>query len=193
MGGMVLKTPKEEKAPSGGLVSLYEWVEAAVFSLVIVAIIFCLFFRVVGVDGESMQNTLMDLDRLLLTSGYTEAEYGDIVVISRGGAEPLIKRVVAKEGDTIKIEDETVYVQKAGEETFSPLSEPYTYLDPYGPYILDVMESVTVPEGHVFVLGDNRRNSHDSRAEDIGCVDMDDILGKAFWRIWPIAEFGAIE
>ncbi|MBQ8752258.1 MAG: signal peptidase I [Clostridia bacterium] len=187
-----MKAPKE-KVFAGGLNSLYEWVEAAVVSLVAVAILFCLFFRVVGVDGESMQNTLMHLDRLLLTSGYTEAAYGDIVVISRGSSEPLIKRVIAKGGDTVKIEDETVYLQKAGETDYVMLEEAYVFLDPFGGYIVDVMDPVVVPEGHVFVMGDNRRNSHDSRAADIGCVDMEDVIGKAFWRIWPLTAFGDIE
>lgn len=77
----------------------YEWVEAAIFALVCVVLVFTFLFRIVGVDGESMQNTLMNHDRLILT-GALHAGAGDIVVINRYTAEPLVKRVIAVEGDT---------------------------------------------------------------------------------------------
>ncbi len=193
------KTEQTEKSsPSGAAATLYEWIEAAVVSLVCVALVYCFLFRVVGVDGESMQMTLMDQDRLLLTSGYEQVTRGDIVVISRelkpdvtaadGGGrtvmlEPLIKRVIAVEGDTLSIEDGQVYLN--GEV----LSEPY--LNQTTP-AFELTGTVTVPEGHVFVMGDNRWDSHDSRWNDIGFVEVGDIVGKVFWRIWPLPSFGAV-
>lgn len=188
----------EKRSPSGAATTLYEWIEAAVVSLVCVALVYCFLFRVVGVDGESMQMTLMDQDRLLLTSGYEQVTRGDIVVISRelkqditaadGGGrtvmlEPLIKRVIAVEGDTLFIEDGQVYLN--GEL----LSEPY--LNQTTP-AFELSGTVTVPEGHVFVMGDNRWDSHDSRWNDIGFVEVGDIVGKVFWRIWPLSSFGAV-
>ena len=193
------KTEQTEKSsPSGAAATLYEWIEAAVVSLVCVALVYCFLFRVVGVDGESMQMTLMDQDRLLLTSGYEQVTRGDIVVISRelkpdvtaadGGGktvmlEPLIKRVIAVGGDTLSIEDGQVYLN--GEV----LSEPY--LNQTTP-AFELSGTVTVPEGHVFVMGDNRWDSHDSRWNDIGFVEVGDIVGKVFWRIWPLSSFGAV-
>lgn len=188
----------EKRSPSGAAATLYEWIEAAVVSLVCVALVYCFLFRVVGVDGESMQMTLMDQDRLLLTSGYEQVTRGDIVVISRelkpdvtaadGGGktvmlEPLIKRVIAVGGDTLSIEDGQVYLN--GEV----LSEPY--LNQTTP-AFELSGTVTVPEGHVFVMGDNRWDSHDSRWNDIGFVEVGDIVGKVFWRIWPLPSFGAV-
>lgn len=188
----------EKRSPSGAAATLYEWIEAAVVSLVCVALVYCFLFRVVGVDGESMQMTLMDQDRLLLTSGYEQVTRGDIVVISRelkpditaadGGGrtvmlEPLIKRVIAVGGDTLSIEDGQVYLN--GEL----LSEPY--LNQTTP-AFELTGTVTVPEGHVFVMGDNRWDSHDSRWNDIGFVEVGDIVGKVFWRIWPLSSFGAV-
>ena len=193
------KTEQTEKSsPSGAAATLYEWIEAAVVSLVCVALVYCFLFRVVGVDGESMQMTLMDQDRLLLTSGYEQVTRGDIVVISRelkpdvtaadGGGktvmlEPLIKRVIAVGGDTLSIEDGQVYLN--GEL----LSEPY--LNQTTP-AFELSGTVTVPEGNVFVMGDNRWDSHDSRWNDIGFVEVGDIVGKVFWRIWPLSSFGAV-
>ena len=177
------KFASEKETPAGGLSTLYEWIEAAVVSLVCVSLVFCFLFRVVGVDGESMQTTLMNRDRLLLTSGYEEVTRGDIVVISRGMEEPLIKRIVAAEGDTLSIEDGRVILN--GEE----LPEPY--LNQTTP-AFELEGTVTVPEGHVFVMGDNRWDSHDSRWNDIGFVEVSDIVGKVFWRIWPLASFGTV-
>lgn len=199
------KQEPEKDGPSGTAATLYEWIEAAVVSLVCVALVYCCLFRVVGVDGESMQMTLMNQDRLLLTSGYEQVTRGDIVVISRelkpetpaedgeepsdGGLtrsvmlEPLIKRVIAVGGDTLSIEDGQVYLN--GEV----LSEPY--LNQTTP-AFELSGTVTVPEGHVFVMGDNRWDSHDSRWNDIGFVEVGDIVGKVFWRIWPLSSFGAV-
>ena len=164
--------------------SLYEWIEAAIFSLVCVVLVFAFAFRIVGVDGESMQYTLMDQDRLILTSFPYTPDYGDIVVINRYTQEPLVKRVIALEGDTIEItEDEQVMLN--GEI----LNEPYLNVstpprEMNGPF--------TVPEGCVFVMGDNRHNSHDSRYMDLRCISTKDIMGKAVFRIWPFSQIGGL-
>ena len=88
-------------------VAVYEWVEAAIFALVCVVLVFTFLFRIVGVDGESMQTTLMDHDRLILTRLNYTPERGDIVVINRYTQEPLVKRVIAKGNDTLDIDAQT--------------------------------------------------------------------------------------
>lgn len=165
--------------------AVYEWVEAAIFALVCVVLVFTFLFRIVGVDGESMQNTLMDHDRLILTRLPYTPERGDIVVINRYTDEPLVKRVIAVEGDTIDIDPETLLVSING----TVLDEPYLdCLTPPGEF----EGPLTVGEGQVFVMGDNRVNSHDSRSSDIGLVRVKDIMGKAVFRIWPLDSIGGL-
>ena len=164
--------------------SFYDWVEAAVFSLVGIVLVFTFLIRIVGVKGPSMENTLFENDRLLLTNMFYTPERGDIVVINRYVEEPLIKRVIAVAGDTLEIDPETQQVILNGE-----VQDESGYTDfPTPP--MDVTEEIYVPEGYVFVMGDHRTNSHDSRSADIGLVRVKDIVGKAVFRIWPFRDMG---
>ena len=123
-----------------------------------------------------MLKTLNDKDRLVLwTIGY-HPEQGDIVVVDRYTAAPLIKRVIGLEGDTVRVEEDAVYVNGLR------LEEPY--LDGSYPNVPNGME-VTVPDGCVFVMGDNRNLSKDSRSKDIGLIDKREILGKAIFLFFP--------
>lgn len=167
------------------LENVFDLVEIAVFALVMVAVLFAFFIRIVGVDGGSMNDTLLDGDHLLLTKAFYTPERGDIVVVTREGNTPLIKRVIAVEGDTIEIDAETGEVILNG----AVLDEPYVH---YPNLTYDMNGPVTVPEGHVFVMGDHRNNSHDSRKDDLGCVDVDNIVGKAVWRFLPLDSFGGL-
>ncbi len=162
----------------------YEWVGAMITALLIPVILFSLFIRVVNVDGASMNNTLVNNDKLLLYCYDSMYEYGDIVVIDRHVQEPLIKRVIAVGGDTVEITKEG-RVLRNGEL----LDEPYAVglTDQRGMY-----EAITVPDGHLFVLGDNRSVSHDSRSQEIGFIPVGDVVGKAIFRIWPIQQFGGV-
>ena len=173
------------------LAAVYDWTEAAVFSLVCVVLIFTFLIRIVGVDGTSMESTLMHQDRLLLYSWGYEPQRGDIVVINRFAEEPLIKRVIAIPGDTIDIDEEgTVWLNGA------VLEEPY--LDP------DNLRNGTgtprnqfsgprdVPDGYLFVMGDNRLDSKDSRSTEVDLVRIGDVVGKAVFRVWPLSRFGSI-
>ena len=169
--------------------SWYEWAEALVIAMMVVAIISSCLFRVVGVSGNSMANTLHHGDSLLMANGfYSDPTYGDIVVVRKNGGEPLIKRVIAMEGDVISIdaEEETVYLN--GEK----LDEPY--IRDVTPALYGFTGPYTVPEDCVFVMGDNRSDSHDSRdLDNIGAVHKDEIMGKAVFRIWPPASFGSVQ
>ena len=166
----------------------YDWAESAIIALVIAALVTMLAFRVVGVSGNSMLSTLQHGDGLLMVSGfYDEPTYGDIVVVKRDNAEPLIKRVIALPGDVVAIDAETETVYLNGEK----LDEPY--ITGTTPTLYGFTGPYTVPVDSVFVLGDNRKDSHDSRdLGGIGAVHEDDIMGKAVFRVWPPATFGKI-
>lgn len=173
--------PEEKKRAAAA----YEWTEAAIFALVCVVLVFTFLFRIVGVDGESMQNTLMDRDRLILTHNFYTPARGDIVVINRYTSEPLVKRIIALGGDTIDIDPDTQMVFINGEQIEEPYLDCKTPpMEFTGPY--------TIPAGYVFVMGDNRVNSHDSRSSDICAVKVKDIMGKAVFRIWPLPDIGGL-
>ena len=154
------------------------------YLLTAILVILLLLFRVVIVDGPSMENTLKHGDYLLLLSNvfYQDPQVGDIVVLSKESfkdGEPIIKRVIATEGQKVAIDFTTgiVYVDDVA------LDEPYTKT----PTTLtgNMPEYVIVDEGCVFVMGDNRNNSRDSRFSDIGMVDRREIIGKALLICFP--------
>lgn len=159
--------------------------ETIVFSLVVLILIFLFIFRVVGVEGASMEYTLSTGDRLIVSHLFYDPEPGDIVVVELDEFfdTPIIKRVIAVGGQTVDIDSETGVVRVDGKQ----LEEPYTH-DPTSPKALHY--PLIVPEGSVFVMGDNRVNSTDGR--NFGCVDKKHILGKAIFRIFPITEIGLL-
>ena len=130
--------------------------------------IFNSYYLVVQVDGSSMKNTLKDGDVLLVTKNY-EIERGDVIVFDKTYSK-LIKRVIAVEGDQIYCENGVVYLKKAGETDFSELTESYARGVTFN------FNLVSVESGYVFVLGDNREVSQDSRA--FGCVPLLDVNGE---------------
>lgn len=166
-----------------------EWFESIVFALTVLVLVFTFVVRVAAVNGISMENTLQPGDRLLLQSvGYTP-QRGDVVVtddlIDYG--KPLVKRVIAKGGDTVSIDYTTGAVEVNGEV----LQEDYIAEPTYLGY--DVEFPYTVPEGAVFVMGDNRNQSLDSRSTYVGCIDERDILGKVLLCFMPFTDFGVVK
>jgi signal peptidase I len=154
--------------------------------LAVFMIIYILLFRVVVVVGGSMNNTLINGDRLVLQSSflYRNPKQGDIIVASKESFENgncIIKRVIATEGQLVDIKDGIVYVDN------QPLDEQYTkeYNRTFlmGAGNMDFPQ--IVPKGHLFVLGDNRGGSLDSRKMQIGFVDKREVLGKAFFLMMP--------
>ena len=167
---------------------LIEWVESFVFAIFVVILILTFIVRVVQVQGPSMENTLVDGDRLLLTHFNYTPERGDIVVLNSTGLnETIIKRVIAVEGDTISIDFSTGTVTLNGEV----LKEDYIREATLLREGRDI-ENLTIGEGQVFVMGDNRNHSTDSRSASVGVVDNDDILGKAIFRVYPLDNMGAV-
>ena len=164
----------------------YDWVESALNALLTVILIFVFLVRTIGVVGSSMYPTLKDSDILLCSRiGYT-AQYGDIVVVTKPNIqnEPLIKRVIATGGQVVEIDFDEGIVKVDG----IVLDEPYINEPTYYPG--DLAYPLTVPEGHVFVMGDNRNASWDSRASAVGMVDERYILGRAIYRVMPYDQMG---
>ena len=179
---------KKEKKPFSLKKEVMEWMETLVWATVAVVLVFTFLGRTAVVSGSSMLPTYHDGDRMLISSlGYTP-EYGDVVVFAEksGDKENLIKRVIATEGQTVDINFETGEVSVDG----VVLDEPYIYeqTEEEG----NIEFPATVPEGHIFVLGDNRNNSRDSRFGSIGMVDERLILGRAYWQIFPLSKRGFI-
>ena len=167
---------------------ILEWYDALAVAVAVIALVFTFGLRVVQVDGHSMQPTLLNGERLLMTPLKTP-DYGDVVIVDSyiPYGKPLVKRVIAKGGDTICIDYETGTVAVNGEV----LQEDYIAEPTYLGY--DVEFPYTVPEGTVFVMGDNRNNSLDSRSSYVGCIDERDILGKVLLCFLPVSDFGVVK
>lgn len=170
---------------------LYYWLQALVTALTALILAFLFVGRVIGVDGASMMPTLHNGDMLLLQSlGYQPAQ-GDIVVLTKPFGlvtGPIVKRVIATEGQTVDIDyaEGLVYVDGAA------LDEPYINEPMREPFFEDISH-VVVPEGSIFVMGDNRNHSNDSRDDRLGTVDERYIIGKALLVLMPFSHFGPIE
>ena len=184
--------PEEELTPAQSLkVDLYFWLQALVMALVILILTFTLVGRIIGVDGHSMEPTLHHKDMLILQSIGYEPKQGDVVVLTKAFGNitgPIVKRVIAVGGQTVDIDYDAGTVAVDGQV----LDEPYI-LEPMQEPGWENITSITVPEGSIFVMGDNRNNSTDSRSVDLGVVDNRYVLGKALWVVLPFSDFGAVE
>ena len=170
---------------------IFDWFEAICFSVVAIILIFTLFVRSAQVEGDSMLPNYHEGDRLLLVNtAISKVEAGDVVVITQPTAvgHPLIKRVIATEGQTVDINYANGTVKIDGEEISEPYIKETINSLPYNPIDLPI----TVGKGQVFVMGDNRNASSDSREKGIGLIDTRYILGKAIYRILPFSSFGTI-
>ena len=182
------ETKEEQKIPGR---DLYEWVQALVCSVLAVVVIFTFGVRLIGVDGHSMVPTLQHGDRLLVLNSmfYDDYQYGDIVILTKETflSAPIVKRVIAVGGQTVDIDFESGSVYVDGKLLNEPYINELTFQEE------GVEFPVVVPEGSIFVMGDNRNKSNDSRDDRIGCIDERYILGRAVLRITPLSRFGAID
>lgn len=182
--------PKEEK--TSFKLDLFYWMQTLISVLIALILIFSLVGRVIEVKGSSMLPTLHEGDLMLLQSiGYTPKQ-GDVVVLRKDAfmEEPIVKRVIAVGGQhvTVDYDANAVYVDGVA------LDEPYInemMVDSYRPDMCVV--DVDVPEGSVYVLGDNRNHSSDSRHIDLGTVDERYILGHVLCVVFPFQDFGAVK
>jgi len=184
-----LEEPKSndlEKITFSGVV--FDCFSSLLCAVIALSIIYTFFFRLIDVDGASMNNTLQDGEKLLITNFFFTPDYGDIVIISREfqGDTPLVKRVIATEGDKLDINFFTGEVRV--NETL--LEEPYIAEITHNSG--DLTYPLVIPPGHVFVMGDNRNFSLDSRFSVVGFIDESRLLGKAIYKIKFIEEMREI-
>ncbi len=172
---------KKESHDRHAKMELYDWLQCFVSAILCSILIFVFVGRVIGVDGSSMLDTLHDTDKIIMSNLLYTPKYGDIIVLKTEafGATPLVKRVIATEGQTISIEFNTGEVSIDGRVIDEPYIRELTHekLDYTGP--------VFVPKGYVFVMGDNRNASTDSRSNLVGLVDTRQILGKVLFILIP--------
>ncbi len=167
--------------PSRLLKSSFEWASAAVLALVVLVLVFATALRMVNVDGRSMEPTLHNGDRLVISGLFYTPDYGDVVVLLRDNNTPLIKRVIGLPGDRIEIESDGT-VKRNGH----PLSEGYIR----GPTNPEGMTSQDVPAGMIFVMGDNRVKGGSLDSRRLGCFAVEDVVGRVLLRLSP--SFGTI-
>ena len=167
----------------------FEWLESLIQAIVFILILFTFFFRTMKVDGESMMNTLHDDDKIFVSKwNYTPTD-GDVVTIVKGQNydKPIVKRVIATEGQSLKIDfsDGSVYVD--GKKLNEYYIKEKMWLQEDGE-IPDV-----IPAGYSFVMGDNRNHSLDSRFQSVGVIDNNNVVGKAVFIVFPIDRIGFIK
>lgn len=187
--------PQSKKNGLSFVKDIYDFVEVFVFAVCSVMLVFTFLIRICVVSGPSMENTLYDGEVLLVSNLFYEPDYGDIVIFHQTSEsfskynELIVKRVIAKGGDVVDIDFDTWTLTVNGEV----VEEDYITLK--GLYTLrsDHDYPLTVPEGHLFLMGDNRNHSADSRSDDIGFVDERRILGRVVLRVTPISKLGVVE
>lgn len=198
---IVTDTPVEvpqnpEETRKRKLLSVIDYIEIFAIGICAVLILFSFVFRICTVDGDSMNNTLHNGEKLIISDMFYTPERGDIVVFHQTGRSnmPLVKRVIGISGDTVTIDFDTWTVSITDSNgTVTVLNEPYINIDT-PVHRQSGTHTYVVPEGSVFVLGDNRNDSMDSTDFiNVGYVDCRRILGKVIFRYSPMDKFGAIE
>lgn len=181
---------KEKKQQRPGIAfELYFWAQALVFALVILVGINVFFFRISGVDGYSMNPTLENHDQIIMRIiGVGAPRRGDVIVVKAEAFkdEPLVKRVIGLEGDVIDLDPETGNLSVNGEVKWEPYIKER--IRDFG----NQSYPFTVPAGSVFVMGDNRNASTDSRDRRVGALPYEYIIGKVVLRVWPLRTIGRI-
>ena len=180
------KNKKAEEVVSGRA-EIYDWIQCIVYALIACVIVFVFFVRLVDVVGSSMHPTLEDGDKMVVTNLFYKPKQGDIIVFQKDDYADyaLVKRVIATEMQTVEIDFDKHIVYVDGKA----LDEPYI-AEPTANKI-DFTGVQIVPPGCVFVMGDNRNDSTDSRDERIGMVDTRNIIGKVMFISFPFDHIGS--
>ncbi len=164
---------------------LYDWIQSLIMALVFCVLLFSFFIRLIDVSGPSMNPTLYEGNKMLVSDLFYKPKAGDVVVFrnvnENNEEKALVKRVIATEGQEVNIDFDRGIVYVDGEA----IEENYTAEAIHSK--LDFIGPKTVPEGCVFVLGDNRNSSRDSRAKSIGMVDERLIVGRVYAVVYPVS------
>ncbi|MBQ3256104.1 MAG: signal peptidase I [Oscillospiraceae bacterium] len=184
-----MKKETEEAVELSVKAEIFDWLQSIVFAIIACVLLFMFVARVVTVDGSSMNPTLLHGDRLIVSNLSKNYEQGDVVVFVAPEYmdEPLVKRVIATGGQLVEINFDKGIVKVDEQELYEP------YIAELTADAQDYDGPIEVPEGHVFVMGDNRNRSTDSRTDEIGCVDTRYILGKAYFVMFPMKSFGGVQ
>ena len=157
--------------------TVFDWLGSLLIALVCVLLVMTFCFRIIDVDGTSMEPTLINTDKVVITDLFYTPHNGDVIVISHGEdyPKPLVKRVIAIPGQTLQLDFENNAVYVDGEK----IDEPY--IQGFLKQSDKTAEEINgvIPEGKLFVMGDNRTVSLDSRSHQIGLIDLDSVIGKA--------------
>lgn len=177
---------KEEKYDAKK--DVFEWIETLVVSIVIVALVSVYGFRIMNVVGSSMVPTLYNGERVIMNTFDRSYETGDVIGVKRKGDTPLVKRIIAKEYDKVMIDFEKgeVYVND------HLIDEPYIN-DLTHAHEGEQKYPLIVPKGQLFVMGDNRNHSDDSRVKSIGTVDERNVIGKVIFVLFPFDKAGKVK
>lgn len=184
-------TPEEiEQMESNSRKNIYDWIQCLMSALIVCIVLFIFVVRVIDVRGTSMYPTLNNEDKMLVSDLFYKPKTGDVVVFKKDQYDPdraLVKRVIATEGQEINIDFDRGIVYVDGEA----IEEDY--INELTTTKLDFIGPQTVPDGCVFVMGDNRNMSTDSRKTEIGMVDNRLIIGKVYLVIFPLESFGMVK
>jgi signal peptidase I len=181
---------KKKTEKTNGAAELFFWAQALTVALIVLVCCNTFFFRLSGVWGHSMENTLFQNDQLILQIfGYEQPERGDIIVCVSDAfdGQALVKRVIAVEGDTVDISDDG-YMVVNGEELY----EPYAKQPIRDSHRGNQQYPLTIEEDHLFVVGDNRNASSDSRLTEVGQIEEARVIGKVLFRIFPFNKIGGV-
>ncbi len=180
----------ERRKPSE---AIFEWLEIFIISVAAVFILFSFVARIAVVEGNSMYPTLSNNDKLLVRQIFYTPKQGDIIVCQSenyGLDKPLVKRIIATEGQKVRLDRENWKIYVNG----FPIDEPYLVIGEG--MMVDWQydtDEIVIPEGHVFVMGDNRNNSLDSRFYDVGYIDERYIIGQVVYRFLPFDVLGPVK
>ena len=176
--------------------------ESVIFSIFIVLLIFTYLLRISDVSGPSMEPTLLDKDRVVISPLLYEPKQNDIVIVNSSALDKLIvKRVIALGGQTVDIDFENGIVYVDGEPVDEQLYvegeelKAHHFVNTLTTENMQAFEEypIEVPEGSIFVLGDNRNRSKDSKHSELGFVPEEEVVGKVVMRIYPLSKFGFIK
>ena len=173
----------DSKNPSGAKsrAEVYDWIQCIIFALVFCVLLFVFAVRMVNVVGHSMVPTLEQSDKVVISTLFYHPKQGDVVVLRKQTLmqEPIVKRIIATEGQTVDIDFNLGLVYVDGELLDEDYINDYTYREE------GTVFSLSVPEGEVFLMGDNRNHSIDSRDSSLGTVDTRLLIGKAVFLVFP--------